>query len=184
MKKILIGAIIGSLLFFMFQAAMWMSGMNEDFASYTGKQTEIMTTLNQHLTEDGLYVIPMADPEQNLSEEERENIMAANVGKPWTMIFYHTSMRNMDAGYILNGLLYAFFACLITSLVLYHGGFYSFHTRYLTALAFAAFALFQGALNNMNWWEFPWSFIQPQVMDLTIGWGIASIWLAYFVKKK
>jgi hypothetical protein len=51
-------------------------------------------------------------------------------------------------------------------------------------MAFAAFALFQGALNNMNWWDFPWSFVRPQVMDLTIGWGVTSIWLAYYVKKK
>jgi hypothetical protein len=184
MKRIFIGSFVGALVFFGFQSAMWMSGVNEDFTSFTGRQTEIMNSLSQNLTEDGLYTMPITDPAQHLSQEEREKIMNANIGKPWAMIFYHSNMNEMDPMDLLRGLLFAFVACFLASLVLYHGGFYSFNTRFLTAMAFAAFALFQGALNNMNWWDFPWSFVRPQVMDLTIGWGVTSIWLAYYVKKK
>jgi hypothetical protein len=48
----------------------------------------------------------------------------------------------------------------------------------------SVFALVQGVLYYMNWWEFPWNFVKTLVFDLLIGWGLTSLWLGWFVKNK
>lgn len=103
-KCIFVGSFVGALVFFGFQEAKWTSGMNDDFTSFSGSRTEIMNSLSQNLTEDGLYTIPITDPAQKLSQKEREKIMNANIGEPWAMIFYHSHMNEMDPMDLLRGI--------------------------------------------------------------------------------
>ena len=73
---------------------------------------------------------------------------------------------------------------LLVSLVLYYSKFTGFWQRFMVSMAFAGFTLVMAVFSDMNWWSYPWSFIKPQVMDLVIGWGLCSVWLAWFVKAK
>ncbi len=182
MKKIIIGSLIGTLIFFAYQTAMWMGGFHKDFTEYTSQQESIMADLGKYQLKDGLYMMPIADPNSPDIDKAREERMKANMGKPWAMLFYHPSMNGMDPIYIVNGVLYSLVACLIASFILYRGRFRSFSSRFFVSMGLAIFTLAQGVLDDMNWWSFPWSFIKPQVVDLTLGWGICSLWLAYFVK--
>lgn len=183
MKRILVGTVVGTVLFFAYQTAMWMGGLHGDFSQYTPTQDSVLQCLTENLPEDGLYHMPAVDPGTPDRMEAQEKLMANHVGKPWAMIFYHKSMAGMEMGYILMGLLYTLIGVLVTTLVLYAGGFKTFAARFLVAMAFAIFALSQGVLDEMNWWSYPWSFIQPQVIDLTLGWGICAVWLALYVKR-
>ena len=183
MKKVIIGAIVATVIFFGWQSAMWMSGIYSDFYTYTPNQDAVMQTLNDNLSDDGLYLIPAADCSTPEGKEEGEKIMEQNVGKPWAMIIYHKKMMGMEIGYMLLGLFYTLISCFIASLVIYHGSFNTFWIRFLVVMCFSIFTLSQGVLDNMTWWGYPWSFVKPEVIDLTIGWGITALWLAWFVKK-
>lgn len=96
MKRIIIGALVGAIIFFVFQAAMWMGGIHKDVYSYTPNQEQILDNLNRNLSAEGMYMMPALDPASNPSHEQEETYMAQNVGKPWAMVFYHTSMSGMD----------------------------------------------------------------------------------------
>jgi hypothetical protein len=182
MKRIIIGAIVGMLIYFIYQAVMWMGGIHGSFTSYTPKQNEIIQYLDQNLPQEGLYMMPAIDPNVRNKMEEEEKLMQANVGKPWAMIFWHKSMIGFEAGYVLLGALYTLIACLIASVILYLGKYDSFGMRFFISVLLGLFVVSQGVLDNMNWWSYPWSFVRAEVIDLTIGWGITSLWLAWYVK--
>jgi|SRR6478672_6652620 len=182
MKKISIGTLVATVIFFAFQSVMWMGGFHNDFNTYTDKQPIIMQTLNENLDKDGMYMMPTTDWSKPNSEAETEKLMKESVGKPWAMVFYHKQMMGMEASYMLVGLFYTLISCLIASLILYYGKFNTFQSRFWVAFAFALFTLMQGVLDDMNWWGYSWSFVKPEVIDLTLGWGICSLWLAWYVK--
>jgi hypothetical protein len=183
MKKIIIGTLVASVIFFLYQMLMWMGGIHDIGNNYTDRQETIMKTLNENLQKDGMYMMPSVDPAAPNAKEMEEKIMTENAGKPWVMIFYHPQMKGFEASYVLTGLFYTLIACLIASLVIFHGNFNTFGKRFLVSMAFAIFTLSQGVLDDMNWWNYPWAFVKASVVDLTFGWGLCSLWLAGYVKK-
>lgn len=182
MKRVIIGALVGTVIFFGFQALMWEGGFNKNISIYTENQQNILTDLAKYNLKDGLYLIPTADPNSKDYQHACEEAMKASIGKPWAMLFYHTKMNDMEAAYMIKGVLCTLIACLIAAWVMYCGRFSSFSSRFLVSMSFALFTLALGVLDNMNWWSYPWAFVKAEVMDLTLGWGICSLWLAFFVK--
>jgi hypothetical protein len=182
MKRILIGTLVGALVFFAYQSIAWMSGFHDDFALYSPNQETILQSLNENLKKDGLYYLPSIDPQSSDYQEKHQEQMKECVGKPWAMVFYHKAMGDMSISYILMGFLYSLIANLMVTLLLFFGKFGSFAGRFLVSMSVAIFAISQGVMDEFNWWSYPWSFIKPQVIDLTLGWGLCSLWLAYFVK--
>lgn len=124
MKKMMIGAIVGTLIYFGFQSVMWMGGFHKDFYTYAEKQDSVLASLSANLPAEGLFMMPMSDPKSPDFKAKQEQLEKKMPGNPWAIV-----------------------------------------------------------LSNMNWWSFPWGFVKPQVFDLVIGWGLCSLWLAWFVKK-
>ena len=91
MKKIIIGSLVGTIIFFALQSALWMGGFHNDFSSYTPNQAPIMNALGQNLSEDGVFMMPMADPKSATVKQDEEKLMKEGAGKPWAMVFYHKS---------------------------------------------------------------------------------------------
>jgi hypothetical protein len=184
MLRVLIGTLVGAIIFFGFQAAMWMGGFHDDVFKYTAKQDSIVQYLSNNGLEDGVYAMPLPDPKAAKTHKEMEESMKSHVGKPWAMVFYHSSMKGEDPGMLMRGAMHALLAALLVSLVLYNGRFATFGSRFLVSMAFAAFALCLCTFSDMNWWQYPWSYSKAAVMDLAMGWGIASLWLAFYVRRK
>lgn len=183
MKRILIGTVVGAVIFFAYQSIMWTGGFHNNLSNFTPNQDTVIGSLDKNLATDGLYMIPWADPESPDKSKAQEELLKKYDGKPWAMIFFHKKMPTMETSAIIMGFIYTIISSLFVVLILYYGNFSSFGTRFLVSMAFAAFALTQGVFDDMNWWSFPWSFIKPQVIDLTFGWALCSLWFARYVKK-
>ncbi len=184
MKKVIIGALVGAIIFFIFESVMWMGGFHNDFSTYSPNQGVIMQTLNTNLSQDGAYMMPSADVNAADAEAQNEKIMTEGVGKPWAMVFYHTKMKGMEASYMITGFLYTLLACFIAAFVLHSGRFNTFGKRFGVAMSFSLFAILQCSLTQMNWWDYPWNFIKATVYDLIFGWALVALWFAWFVKEK
>jgi len=183
MKKTIIGAVIGTLIYFGFQSVMWMGGFHRDFYTYASKQDTVLKSLEANLPAEGLYMMPMQDPKRPDFEARQEQMEKTKVGNPWAMVFYHPKMADFSGSAMAIGIIYAFIAALIAALILYYGKFPGFWSRFFVAMSFAVFTLAQSVLSNMNWWSFPWGFVKPQVLDLVFGWGLCSVWLGWYVKR-
>lgn len=182
MKKIILGALLGTLIYFGFQTTMWVGGFHKNFYTYAAKQDTVLAALSANLPAEGHYMMPMADPKSPDFKAQQEQIEKRMIGNPWAMVFYHPKMEAFSAKALIMGIIYAFIGALIVAFVIYMGKFPCFWSRFTVSMLFAVFTLAQGILSNMNWWSFPWSFIEPQVLDLVLGWGLSSVWLAWFVK--
>ena len=184
MRRIILGSLIGTVIFFGFQSVMWMGGFNKNISLFTSSQDAIMKDLGKHNLPEGLYMMPYTDPGVKDFDKVHRQSMIDGIGKPWALVFYHPAMKAFQASTLLTGVLYTLIACLIVSIILYNGRFSSFSSRFLIAMSFALFSLSIVVMSQMNWWSYPWSFVKAQVTDLTIGWGLCSAWLAFYVKNK
>lgn len=183
MKRIIIGTLVATVIYFAYQSAMWVGGFHNDISVYTPQQDSILADIVKHNLKEDLYMLPYYDYTAKDAMKNHEAAMKAHVGKPWAMVFYHPEMEGESAGTILKGAMHTLIACLLAALIVFAGGFNSFGKRFLVAMAFGLFALVLGPMQELNWWSMPWGFVKAQVIDLTLGWGITSLWLAFFVKK-
>lgn len=183
MKKAIIGALVGAIIFFVFQSIMWMGGFHNDFSTYTPNQAPIMQTLNANLSQDGAYMMPSADLAAPDAEAQNEKLMTEGMGKPWAMVFYHTKLNGMDPIYMVKGFLFNFFGCFIVALILISGAYNTFGKRFAVSMGFSAFALLLCTLTEMNWWDFPWHYVKSTVIDMILGWALVSLWLAKYAKR-
>jgi len=183
MKKMIIGAVVGTVIYFGFLSIMWMGGFHKDFYSYSAKQDTVLACLSANLPAEGLYMMPMSDPKSQDFKAKQEQLEKTMPGRPWAMVFYHPQMADFSVRALLIGLLYDFLGAFIVAFVIYMGKFPCFWSRFTVSMLFAVFTLLHGFLGSMNWWSFPWGFIKPQVFDLLIGWALCSVWMAWFVKR-
>jgi len=184
MKRVIIGAIVGAIIYFGFQTTMWVGGFHKDFYTHATQQDSILALLSRTLPAEGMYMMPMADQHSPDFKTRQQEIEKTMIGNPWAMVFYHPEMPDFSVSTLVLGLLFALVAAFIAAFVMYMGKFPCFWSRFTVSMLFALFALLQGVLSNLNWWEFPWSFVKPQVIDLVIGWGLCSVWLGWFVKPR
>ncbi len=184
MKRVIIGALVATVIYFGFQTALWMGGCHKDFYTHAAKQDTILVCLSANLPGEGHYMMPMADQNSKDFKSRQQELEKHMVGNPWAMVFYHPKMKDFSATTLLIGLLFAFIAAFIAAFIMYMGKFPCFWSRFTVSMMIAVFALVQGVLGNLNWWEFPWSFVKPQVIDLAAGWTLCSLWLGWFVRPR
>ena len=181
MKKLLIGAIVGGILIFLWQFVSWGVGnMHGAMQTYTPKQDSVMKYLSSQFSEDGFYFMPNYKP--GTTREEMEKCMKENEGKPWVQLYYHKAMNinmvsNMVRGLVVNivivGLLCwillrfnapGFRLILIASLFIGLIGFlniaYTYHIWYQTADTMA------------------------YLTDALVSWGLVGLWLGWWLRRK
>ncbi len=184
MKRVIIGALVGAVIYFGFQTTMWVGGFHKHFYTHAANQDTVLACLAQNLPAEGMYMMPMADQESPDFKTRQQELEKTMIGNPWAMVFYHPKMSEFSARALILGLLFAFIAAFAAAFIMFMGKFPCFWSRFTASMLFAVFTLVQGVLCDMNWWEFPWRFIRPQVIDLAAGWALTSVWLGWFVRPR
>ena len=113
MKKLLIGSLVGAIIYFFWGFLSWaVLPIHLHTVSYTPAQDTLLKIMADNNLKDGAYSMPMAD-NRNITgfdskyHEESERVMKESAGKPMATIFY------LDEGYkmnILRGFLFDFLA--------------------------------------------------------------------------
>lgn len=93
MKKATIGAVVGAILVFGWQAVshMFLHHHDEAYRQVAG-QDNVIQTLSSVFKEDGQYLIPRSDP--NASQDDMAKYDEAMKGKPWALVTYHSNYIN------------------------------------------------------------------------------------------
>jgi hypothetical protein len=181
MKKLIIGALVGGLLIFIWQTLSW-TVLNLHHASqeYTPKQDSIIAYLNTQFSEDGSYFMPNYPP--NTSREEMEKQMDANKGKPWVQIQYHKSLdMNMGAniirGLIVDIIMVAFLCWIL--LKISPSGFGTIFTSCL----FVGIIVFINSPYTIHIWYIK-ADIMAHLYDALISWALCGVWLGWWLNRK
>ena len=180
MKKILIGAFVGALIIFIWQfLSFGMINFHRPAQNYTEKQDAIMSFLNSQGLKEGGYIVPSVP--EGTSMDEAQAAMKTMEGKPWAIIQYHNSHEmsmtmNMVRGFLVNFVIMLMFIWIIRRMAGPSFG------QILTASLFVGLIVFFNAPYTGHIWYKTfdvWAFF----MDALISWGIAGIWLGWWMRR-
>ncbi|MBC7848325.1 MAG: hypothetical protein H7Y31_01250 [Chitinophagaceae bacterium] len=181
MKKLVIGAIVGGILVFLWQTLSW-TVLQVHAKEYQKAPNEaaILQTLGENFAGDGQYRIPNLEP--TASSADSEKFMADNAGKPWAVVSYH---KSYDADMITN-VLKAFAADLIAVLfvcyILVTNPNRSFWGIFISTVLIGIAGFLYIPYANHVWWEYPGTL--TNLMDVLISWGLCGLWLGWWLRRK
>jgi len=180
MKKIIIGALVGGILLFIWQTLSWtILDLHRPANQYTPKQDEVMAFLNSHFNEDASYFMPTYPP--GSSNETMEQLMKTSEGKPWAVLAYHKEMKmsmgmNILRGLIVDILMVGVFCWIIS-------GFANprFGNVFMASLLVGLIAFMNFPYTVHIWFE---TFdLTASLVDALVGWGLAGLWLGWWYGK-
>ena len=181
MKKLIIGALVGGLILFIWQTLSWtMLNLHKDSATYTENQEALLSQLSTNLPGDGQYFLPTAKP--GSSAEEQQKVMESAEGKPWAIISYHKEFKMNMVTNIIRGLLSDIVLvglfCWIISKINAPG----FGTILTASISAGLIVFMNGVYMSHIWYE---TFdLMAHFADYIISWGLCGLWLGFWYKKK
>ena len=181
MKKLLIGALVGGIILFIWQFLSWTAlHLHNNAYQYTDKQDAILSTLGSQIEKDGQYMIPSLPP--NATQEQHEAFMKTQAGKPWALVQYQQSQdmnmgANMIRGLIVDMLIIGFFCALISRM-----NALNFTAIFISSLFVGLIVFFNVPYTNHIW--FKGFDLMAYFIDCLVSWGLAGIWLGWFYGKK
>ena len=179
MKRYLVGALVGGIILFAWQAASWMFlGVHDNQMKYHPSQNEIMSLLSSTTQEEGLYMLPSAP-----TKKEHEELMKTMGGKPWASIIYHKSM-NMDMVMpLIRGFLVDFFLVICFIYIITRGGIPIFRRVFAASVALGLSYFLWGPYNGHIWYQLPWHMIQGELIDSMVAWSLCGLWVGWWLNR-
>jgi hypothetical protein len=181
MKKIIIGAIVAAILFFVWQTLSWaVLNLHNSYSQYTPKQDTLLSVLQSRIKEDGQYLLPRL-PDGASMDDYKKYGEKVN-GKPWAIVAYHSAYNvnmgaNMGRGFVVNIVIMLLFCWIISRL-----NSPQFGTIFFASVFTGIIAFLSQTYTLHIWYETPG--IKIDFLDALVSWGIVGIWLGWYMRKK
>jgi len=177
LKAVAKGAIIGGVLVFIWMAVSWMFiPWHKATVNQFENPIEVASVVKKNAPFAGVYVYPM--------NYENNDSSMSHSGEP--LIFLSVSYMK-DSGMNPMTFLYSLLTQILGAAILSIMMYMAAHQTYFAKLVFAIlFGFGIGVLGNFpawNWMGFPTNWVWVEIADLTIGWFIAGLFLAGFIKE-
>lgn len=181
MKKLVIGALVGGILVFLWHAISWtMLELHASEYRQAPDQDNVISLLSSKLPEDGQYLIPRAN--DNATREEHEKMAESMKGKPWAVVNYHKAYSSDMVSNIIRGLLVAIVAVFFVTWVLMKNQASSFGTTFVSTILIALAGYLFIPYSQHIWFETPGA--MNNLIDVFVSWGLCGLWLGWWLNKK
>ena len=179
MQKLIIGAVVGSLILFVWQFLSWaLLDIHGSQLSYTPKQEAVMEALVATNLEEGDYFIMRAP--HDASEEEAYAFRDQRLGKPWALISYHNELADTESMNMLRGWLIDLVSVFLLCWILLNITNLDFMKTMKVALAIGVISYLTIPYLNSIWFE---SNSIPDLIDALAQWGICGAWLGWWLNR-
>ena len=189
-KKVILGAILGGLVYFVWGAVSWMALPWHNATLHGFKDPQVMKqVIVDQTVQDGMYVLPCAHAgmEGKSPEEVKAAFEEAMKEKSETGPFIFASVRRGPSpGFetlMPLGLLSAIITAGFITYLLLRAGPMSFLGKVSFVKFIAVVICLSGVVPNWIWWHYSADFVLVDCLDRVIGWGLASIPMALVVGK-
>jgi hypothetical protein len=188
-KQIVLGTILGAVVLFIWSAIAWMfiPWPGEPFRSFTNEQA-VVDAVKANAPQSGNYLLPnepkrtpgMTDDQYKAATKSAEDRM--NTGP---MIFAAVRLgpvsmvRAMIVGFIVDVI-----AVLLGCLLLRQTDRLSYKGRVAFVAGLGLLIFVAAHLNDWNWWGFSAAYTLMQLGAVFIGWVLAGLVMAKFVRGK
>ncbi len=183
MKKTIIGAIVGGIIFFVWQFLSWGAlNLHEAQQQYTPKQDSVLAYLGTQFSTDGAYMMPTIAP--GTSGDEMEKQMKAMEGKPWAQVVYHKSMPGMSKMFMNMGrsLVVDIIVVWLLCWLLVKIPAPSFGTIFLGTIG-TGIIVFLNAPYTLHIWYGSFD-LTAHLVDALVSWGVTGLWLGWWLRRK
>jgi Flp pilus assembly protein TadB len=178
MKKMLIGALVGAIILFIWQFLSWsITGIHESQMQYTENQDAIMEVLSENLQE-GSYFLPTVP--KDASPEDSKAFMDEQIGKPWATVSYYEAYTNNMGMNMFRGFAVDFLAALLLCWILLQFANLTFSKTVLASLAVGFIGYFTVNYLNSIWFE---GNTLPDLIDVIVSWGVTGVWLGWWLNR-
>ena len=178
MKKMLIGALVGGLILFVWQFLSWgLINLHESNMQYTENQDVIMEVLSANL-EEGSYFLPTVP--KGTPQEESQKFMEEHMGMPWATISYHEEYSNNMAMNMIRGYAVDFLSVLFLCWILLKFADLTFSNTVLSSLAVGFIGYFTVNYLNSIWFE---GNTLADLLDAVVNWGLVGVWLGWWLRR-
>ncbi len=183
MKKWLIGSLVGAILIFGWQFLSWtMLGIHDKEARYTPAQDSIVNFLSGTLKDDGIYMIPTVAP--GTSMKEGMEMGKKMDGKPWATVMYKTAYKHDMAMPLIRGFLIDLFLVFSLIYILTRAGTPTGLRVFAGSVAVGLVTFLWGPYTMHNWYQTPTETLTGHLIDSLAAWGLAGIWLGWWLNRK
>jgi hypothetical protein len=180
MTKQIVAVLVSAVILFLWQFLSWsMLGVHQSEFKYTPNQDKILEALNEHLGEEGTYMLPGVPP--GTSMEQEQALMQANEGKPWAHISYHKSFSTAMGMSLLRGFLADVVAAFLLVWVLMKIEKRNLTTVLLGSLAVGLVGYLTIPYLNSVWFE---TKSMGYLIDSVVQWGVVGLWLGWWLNRR
>jgi len=178
MKKMLIGALVGSIILFFWQFLSFsLLGIHDSGMSYTPNQDAVLEALEANL-EEGTFFIPRAPLDASM--EKQESLMEERLGKPWAIVSYHKTLSNNMGMNLLRGWAIDFAAAFLLTWLLLKMADLDIKTALMASLSVGLIGYFTITYLDSVWFE---TNSIPYLIDTIVQWGIVGAWLGWWLPR-
>lgn len=181
MKKIVIGALVGAIILFIYQFVSWnASGLHQNEQLYTPKQDAIMQFLQTQDLPEGGYLLPNLTPGTTMAEAQKAE--AAWSGKPWYHLQYHKAMNTNMGLNIVRSLVVDFIVVALLAWLLLQLRRRSLANAVKAAVAVGVISFLVEPYTYYIWYS---GFdIWGSLADGIIPWLLIGSWLGWYLRDK
>lgn len=181
MKKLLVGAIVGGIILFLWQTLSWtVLDLHGKEYKQAPSQDEILNALSTHITEDGQYYLPHA--KEGASYEEMQQEQKDMQGKPWAVVSYHKSYDASMVSNIVRGFLVAIIMAFFACWVLVKQGNGSFGSTFISSILIGIIGYLFIPYAGHIWFQTPGA--TTNFIDVLVSWGAAGLWFGWWLNRK
>jgi hypothetical protein len=180
MKKLLVGAIVGGIIIFIWQFLSFaLVNFHKPAQAYTDKQDAIMSFLNSQQLKEGGYILPNLPDNATMADHELH--MKNAEGKPWASIQYHSNLKNNMTSNMVRGLLVDIILVFLFCWLVKRMNAPGFTTIVTSAVVVGLIVFLNVPYTGSIWYQ---SFdTSAYLADAVVSWGLTGVWLAWWLRR-
>ena len=179
MNKVLIGALVGGLLLWIWQFLSWgMLNIHGSEMSYTGAQDQILACLSDSGIEEGTYFIPNVPPDT--PQDEAQQMWEQRIGQPWALVSYHKEMSINMSMNMIRGFVVDILAVFLLSYILIGRNDLTFQKILISSVMVGLISYFTTSYLSTIWFE---TSSIGHLIDAVVQWGIVGAWLGFWLNR-
>jgi hypothetical protein len=185
MKKNLLAAILGAVIFFIWSAVVHMNPGTAmlGLSRLNGQEDVVMTSLKAEVPNSGLYFFPAMDMSGHATKEQQAAWAAKYKAGPSGLLLVQPTGGDPTAmGKQLVVQFLSNFACALLAAFILTSTLGSFFRRVAIVTALGLFSWLAISVAQWNWYEFPFGFTALDAINQVIGWFLAGLLMAAMIK--
>ena len=129
-----------------------------------------------------MYMLPTAAPGTSMGDHQK--MMKDMEGKPWATVTYRSAYKNDMVMPMIRGFLVDWFLVFTLIYILTRGGIPTRIRTLAGSVAVGLFTFLAGPYTMHVWFQTPTEAYTGHLIDAFVTWGLAGIWLGWWLNRK